>query len=70
MFNRSSPDSTIHHGRPTTGQCRPVEDEQTVEIDPLEYAEPDKEGENARAADAQEGMTAFLQKRPPNWVGH
>lgn len=26
--------------------------------------------ENALAADAQEGMTAFLQKRPPNWVGH
>jgi enoyl-CoA hydratase/carnithine racemase len=26
--------------------------------------------ENALAADAQEGMTAFLQKRAPNWVGH
>jgi enoyl-CoA hydratase/carnithine racemase len=26
--------------------------------------------ENALAADAQEGMTAFLQKRTPNWVGH
>jgi enoyl-CoA hydratase/carnithine racemase len=26
--------------------------------------------ENALAADAQEGMSAFLQKRPPNWVGH
>jgi enoyl-CoA hydratase/carnithine racemase len=26
--------------------------------------------ENAQAADAQEGMTAFLQKRAPNWVGH
>jgi enoyl-CoA hydratase/carnithine racemase len=26
--------------------------------------------ENAVAADAQEGMTAFLQKRAPNWVGH
>jgi enoyl-CoA hydratase/carnithine racemase len=26
--------------------------------------------ENALAADAQEGMTAFLQKRSPNWVGH
>ena len=26
--------------------------------------------ENALAADAQEGMTAFLQKRIPNWVGH
>ena len=25
--------------------------------------------ENALAADAQEGMTAFLQKRSPNWVG-
>ncbi len=25
--------------------------------------------ENALAADAQEGMSAFLQKRPPNWVG-
>jgi enoyl-CoA hydratase/carnithine racemase len=25
--------------------------------------------ENALAADAQEGMTAFLQKRTPNWVG-
>ena len=25
--------------------------------------------ENARAADAQEGMTAFLAKRAPNWVG-
>ena len=25
--------------------------------------------ENALAADAQEGMTAFLDKRPPNWVG-
>jgi enoyl-CoA hydratase/carnithine racemase len=24
---------------------------------------------NALAADAQEGMTAFLQKRAPNWVG-
>ncbi len=26
--------------------------------------------ENALAADAQEGMTAFLQKRAPNWTGH
>jgi enoyl-CoA hydratase/carnithine racemase len=26
--------------------------------------------ENALAADAQEGMTAFLQKREPRWVGH
>ena len=26
--------------------------------------------ENALAADAQEGMTAFLQKRAPRWVGH
>jgi enoyl-CoA hydratase/carnithine racemase len=26
--------------------------------------------ENALAADAQEGMTAFLEKRAPNWVGH
>ncbi len=25
--------------------------------------------ENALAADAQEGMSAFLQKRPPNWRG-
>ena len=25
--------------------------------------------ENALAADAQEGMSAFLQKRSPNWVG-
>ncbi len=25
--------------------------------------------ENALAADAQEGMTAFLQKRAPNWTG-
>jgi enoyl-CoA hydratase/carnithine racemase len=25
--------------------------------------------ENALAADAQEGMTAFLEKRAPNWVG-
>jgi enoyl-CoA hydratase/carnithine racemase len=25
--------------------------------------------ENALAADAQEGMSAFLQKRAPNWVG-
>ena len=26
--------------------------------------------ENALAADAQEGMTAFLEKRAPTWVGH
>ena len=26
--------------------------------------------ENALAADAREGMSAFLQKRDPNWVGH
>jgi enoyl-CoA hydratase/carnithine racemase len=26
--------------------------------------------ENAQAADAQEGMTAFLQKRAPTWTGH
>jgi enoyl-CoA hydratase/carnithine racemase len=26
--------------------------------------------ENALAADAQEGMSAFLAKRSPNWVGH
>jgi len=26
--------------------------------------------ENALAADAQEGMSAFLQKRAPHWVGH
>jgi len=26
--------------------------------------------ENALAADAQEGMTAFLEKRAPHWVGH
>jgi enoyl-CoA hydratase/carnithine racemase len=25
--------------------------------------------ENAQAADAQEGMTAFLEKRSPNWIG-
>jgi enoyl-CoA hydratase/carnithine racemase len=25
--------------------------------------------ENALAADAQEGMTAFLEKRSPNWIG-
>jgi enoyl-CoA hydratase/carnithine racemase len=25
---------------------------------------------NAMAHDAQEGMTAFLEKRSPNWVGH
>jgi enoyl-CoA hydratase/carnithine racemase len=26
--------------------------------------------ENALAADAQEGMTAFLEKRAPHWAGH
>jgi enoyl-CoA hydratase/carnithine racemase len=26
--------------------------------------------ENALAADAQEGMSAFLDKRPPHWHGH
>jgi enoyl-CoA hydratase/carnithine racemase len=45
--------------------------------DQVDRAEPDAYEhtkavmtENALAADAQEGMTAFLQKRPPNWVGH
>lgn len=53
MLNRPSSDLTIHHVRPATAQRRPLEDEQTVGIDPLEYAEPDKEAENARAAEAQ-----------------
>ena len=26
--------------------------------------------ENALAADAQEGIGAFLDKRPPTWSGH
>jgi enoyl-CoA hydratase/carnithine racemase len=45
--------------------------------DQVDRAEPDAYDhtkgvmtENALAADAQEGMTAFLQKRAPNWVGH
>jgi enoyl-CoA hydratase/carnithine racemase len=45
--------------------------------DQIDRAEPDAYThtkvvmtENALAADAQEGMTAFLQKRSPNWVGH
>jgi enoyl-CoA hydratase/carnithine racemase len=44
--------------------------------DQVDRAEPDAYErtkrvmtENALAADAQEGMTAFLQKRAPNWVG-
>jgi enoyl-CoA hydratase/carnithine racemase len=45
--------------------------------DQIDRAEPDAYAhtkrvmtENAQAPDAQEGMTAFLQKRAPNWVGH
>jgi enoyl-CoA hydratase/carnithine racemase len=45
--------------------------------DQIDRAEPDAYAhtksvmtENALADDAQEGMSAFLQKRSPNWVGH
>jgi len=44
--------------------------------DQIDRAEPDAYEhtrrvmtENARAADAQEGMTAFLEKRAPTWTG-
>jgi enoyl-CoA hydratase/carnithine racemase len=45
--------------------------------DQIDRAEPDAYEhtksvmtENALAHDAQEGMSAFLQKRSPNWIGH